>query len=94
MTGRLRSPSPPPSSSAASASSPSSSRSSSPSPSAFGSRLRLLGLVAVMAALAVSGSRATADEFDPEACRDRCMERVKDKKKCEFICDPKNHPQR
>lgn len=47
-----------------------------------------------MAALAVSGSRATADEFDPEACRDRCMERVKDKKKCEFICDPKNHPQR
>lgn len=58
------------------------------------SKLRLLGLFAIFAAFSASYSRASSDDFDPEACHERCMERVKDKEKCEFICNPKNQPKR
>lgn len=58
------------------------------------SKLRLLGVFAILAVFAASYSRASSDDFDPEACRDRCMERVKDREKCDFICDPKNQPKR
>ncbi|WP_431261648.1 hypothetical protein ACQ859_15215 [Roseateles chitinivorans] len=56
-------------------------------------KYRLFGVIAILIVLAGPYSRA-ADSFDPEVCFDRCMERVKDKQKCEFICDSKNHPPR
>lgn len=42
----------------------------------------------VLAALLFSSANALA-EFDPKACFERCMEKQKDKEKCEYICTPK-----
>lgn len=58
------------------------------------SKYLLIGVAAALVAFASAYSSAVADDFDPQACKDRCMERVKDKEKCDFICDPKNHPKR
>ena len=50
--------------------------------------VRLLALAIIFVVFAVSYREAAA-EFDPKACFERCMERAKDREKCEYICDPK-----
>lgn len=42
----------------------------------------------VFAVLMFSFASAMA-EFDPKACYERCMEKQKDREKCEYICTPK-----
>jgi len=51
-------------------------------------RVRILALGVIFVLLAVFYRQASA-EFDPKVCFERCMERAKDREKCEYICDPK-----
>lgn len=49
--------------------------------------VRLMG---VLMLVAMPGSIGLAcAEWDPKACYERCMDRVKDREKCEFICEDK-----
>lgn len=52
------------------------------------SSLRKIAAAVVFATMAVSFGTAYA-EFDPKKCYDTCMERVKDREKCEYVCDYK-----
>lgn len=51
-------------------------------------KIKAAGTALLFVIMAAAVGPASAD-FDPKRCYEKCMDKVKDREKCEYICDHK-----